>query len=113
MADIIKLVRGDNRPIIRLTLTDESDDQPVNLTGATVVVYFRKVGTTTVLSTLSCTGLNGGALSTDGVIEFGFPDPALDVAAGAYEGEVEITYSGGDVQTLYDVLKFKVREQFQ
>lgn len=112
MADIIKLVRGDNRPFVRLTLTDTDTEDPINLTGATIVVYFRKAGTTTVLETLTCTGENGGALTTDGVIEFSFPGTALDVAAGSYEGEVEITYSGGDIQTLYDILKFKVREQF-
>ena len=33
-------------------------------------------------------------------------------ASGLYEGEVEITDILGSVQTMYDLIKFKVREDF-
>jgi hypothetical protein len=33
-------------------------------------------------------------------------------AAGTYEGEVEITHSNGGIQTVYDLVKFKVRDDF-
>jgi hypothetical protein len=36
----------------------------------------------------------------------------LSGPAGEYEGEVEITFADGQIQTVYDVLKFKVREDF-
>ena len=36
----------------------------------------------------------------------------LDIAAGTYEGEIVITYSDGRVQTVFDRLKFKVRDDF-
>lgn len=107
MAQTIKLVRGDNRPYIRLTLT-ESNGDAINLTGATVRVYFREVGSETVLSTLTCS-VTGSP--TAGVVTFNFPGSTLDVEPGIYEGEVEIDF-GGEIQTVYDVLKFNVRDQF-
>jgi hypothetical protein len=111
MAEVIKLVKNDTYPFVRVTLLNSLDDTPINVAdGGTVVrVYFRAVGSTTLLSTLTCTKPNGG---TDGVVQFNFPDPTLDVAPGLYEGEVEITYTSGDKQTVYDVLKFKLRDEF-
>jgi len=107
MSRTIKLVRGDNRPYIRLSLTDV-DSEPVDLTAATVRVYFRAVGTTTVLSTLVCSIVGD---PTGGVVVFNFPGSTLDVAPGLYEGEVEIDF-GGEIQTIYDVLRFNVRDEF-
>jgi hypothetical protein len=31
---------------------------------------------------------------------------------GDYEAEIEIEFSDGQIQTVYDVLKFKVRQEF-
>lgn len=107
MSEKIKLVQGDNRPYITLTLRD-ADGTPINLNGATVNVYFRAVGTTQVLSTIPCTLVGGG---TSGVVTFNFPGATLNVPAGMYEGEVTINF-GSEVQTIYEVLKFQVREQF-
>jgi hypothetical protein len=36
----------------------------------------------------------------------------LQGEAGDYEGEIEITFADGQVQTVYDLLKFKIREDF-
>ena len=110
MADTIKLVSGDNYPLIRLTLTDDVTGLPVDLSAGTtaVTVKFRATGTTTVLSTLTCTKPGGGA---DGVVTFYFPTTELDVAAGLYEGEICIDFNGL-LQTVYDKLRFKVREDF-
>ena len=108
-SDVIRLVRNDNRPNITLTLKDENTEQAIDLSAGTttIVVYFRASGTTTILSTLTCTKPNGGA---DGIIQFNFPGNALDVAEGAYEGEIEIDFNG-EKQTIYDLLKFRVREE--
>ena len=108
MSDKIKLVQGDNRPFIKLTLLD-ADGTAINLSGSTVNVYFREAGTTTVLSTLPCTLINGG---TGGQCSFNFPGTALNVDPGPYEGEISISFATSDVQTVYDVLKFQVRAQF-
>ncbi len=108
MSDIIKLVQGDTLPTVTVTLTDEFTGVAINLTGATVVVKFRAAGSTTVLSTLTCALIGAAA----GIFSFSFPSPALDVAAGLYEGEIQVTFSGGAIQSVYDVLKFRVREDF-
>lgn len=108
MSSKIKLVQGDNRPYITLTLT-AADGTPINLAGASVNVYFRAVGSTTVLATLPCALVLGG---TTGKAIFNFPGTALNVDPGLYEGEVSITFGTNDVQTAYDVLKFQVRQQF-
>lgn len=107
--DVIKLVRNDNRPNINLTLKDENTDVALDLSdvNTTIVVYFRAKGTTTVLSTLTCTKPTGGA---DGIVQFNFPGTALDVPAGAYEGEIEIDWNG-EKQTIYNLLNFRVREE--
>lgn len=110
MSDLIKLVSGDQRPYVTLTLTDSNSGTAIDVSDATttVRVYFRAAGTTTVLSTLTCTKPNGGS---DGVVRFYFVGTTLNVPAGRYEGEVEIDFNG-EKQTLYDVLKFAVRSQF-
>ena len=33
-------------------------------------------------------------------------------SAGTYEGEIEITFSGGGKKTVNDLVKFKVRDDF-
>ena len=107
MAETIKLVKGDELPQITLTLTDDVTSSAVNLSAptTTVTVKFRKKGTTTTLSTISTIKTSGG---TDGKVHFNFSGNVLDVDPGEYEGEVVIDYNGL-VQTVYDVLKFRVR----
>ena len=107
MSEKIKLVQGDNRPYIKLTLTNP-DGTIVNVSTATVLVKFRAAGSTTTLTTITCSKPNGG---TDGVVMFNFPGTTLSIDPGQYEGEVEINF-GGEFQTVYDVLKFSVRAQF-
>jgi hypothetical protein len=110
MAEKIKLVQGDSLPWITLTLTDTNTGLPIDLSavGTTVRVYFRAAGEATVLSTLPCEKLNSGS---EGKVRFNFAGGALNVEPGAYEGEVEVDF-GGAKQTIYDVLKFTVRSQF-
>tara|TARA_R110000822_G_scaffold169136_1_gene309148 strand:+ start:107 stop:436 length:330 start_codon:yes stop_codon:yes gene_type:complete len=109
MADVIRLVQGDQKPDITLQLTDNMSGNSVDLSAATtsILVYFRAAGTTTVLSTITCTKTD----AVNGIISFDFAPDVLDVAAGMYEGEVEIDFNG-DIQSPYDLLKFRVRAQF-
>ncbi|HAI37196.1 MAG TPA: hypothetical protein DCM40_03170 [Maribacter sp.] len=110
MADVIKVVKGDELPIITLTLTDDVANTPLDLSNVntTVSVKFRAVNTTTVLSTIACSKLNNG---TDGKVTFNFTGGVLDVDEGMYEGEVSVVFPSG-TQTVYDVLKFRVRSNF-
>ena len=110
MADVIKLVKGDEKPVIILTLTDDVTGAALDLSAGTTVVTvkFRARGGTTLLSTISTTKLSGG---TTGKVQFDFSGGILDVAAGAYEGEIIINYNSS-IQTVYDTLRFRVRENF-
>lgn len=107
MSDKIKLVQGDQRPYIKLNLTN-SDGTPLNVSSAVVEVKFRAAGSTTILSTIVCSKVTDG---TDGVVMFNFPGTTLNVTPGLYEGEININF-GSESQTVYDVLKFSVRAHF-
>jgi hypothetical protein len=109
-ADVIRLVEGDEKPVIVLTLTDDQTGSPIDLSLSTTVVTikFREAGTTTLLSTIPTSKLSGG---TTGQIQFNFTGGVLDVDPGMYEGEIVINFNG-EVQTVYDTLRFTVRENF-
>jgi len=109
MSNRIKLVQGDTLPYIRVTLRNATG-VPIDLSALDTVVriYFREAGSTTTLSTFTCSKPTGGA---DGVVLFNFPEGALDLPASAYEGEIEVSF-GTDKQTVYQPLKFILREQF-
>ena len=110
MADVIKLVQGDEKPTVLLTLTNDVDNLPLDLTASTtnVKLKFREAGTTTLLSTISTTKIGTGS---GGQVTFNFAGGILDIEPGAYEGEIIVDYNS-EVQTLYDVLRFRVRENF-
>lgn len=110
MAEKIKLVQGDTFPSIKLTLTDPINGAVIDLSDESAVVYvhFRAVGSTGVLSTITCTNESDG---TDGEVRFDFSGGVLNVPAGPYEGEIEISFNGS-LQTVYEKLKFYVREDF-
>ena len=109
MTDKIKLVQGDTRPQLQLTITDENTGAIIDITGASVVMKFRAVGDTVVLDTLTGIVTNGPA----GQVVLPWNPTSLNVPAGDYEGEVQVTFSSGQgVQTVYDLLKFKVRPEF-
>lgn len=110
MTERIKLVRGDTAPQIRLTLTDEVSTDPIDLTGATVTLHFRAVGSDTVL--FSRPAFINQDIAATGVCVISWEEDDLDVEAGDYEGEIEIVRPGGGRETIYDILKFRVREQF-
>lgn len=126
MAEKIKLVQGDTKPALVVSLTDETSGSPIGLNTTTVRLYFRAVGQDTILATLVGTLLVGkveadGTITstapyntpgTGGRVQFSWGANDLNQDAGDYEGEIEITYSDGTKQTVYDLLKFKLRKDF-
>lgn len=108
MADVIRLVKGDSKPVIQLTLRDDITNAVLDLSASstTVSVRFRLAGSTTLLSTISCTKVTDGS---DGVVEFDFSGGVLDVDPGQYEGEIVVNFNGS-LQTVYDLLTFRVRD---
>ena len=126
MTERIKLVQGDTKPQLVLSLTDDKTGGSIDVSTATVRLKFRASETPDVLATLTGQKIPGH-VNPDGTIDFTGPyaqsgkggrvvfdwtTDALNHDAGNYEGEVEITFADGTVQTVYDLLKFKLREQF-
>lgn len=110
MAEKIKLVQGDTRPAIVCTITDETSGSAIDLTDAVPVLKFRAAGDTVLTATITGTIIDP-LLGT--CVFHPASDPAMLAGEpGDYEGEIEITFSGGQVQTVYDVIKFKLREDF-
>jgi hypothetical protein len=125
MAEKIKLVRNDQRPQLVIALTDQRDGSPLDLSDENTVVRlkFRARGTETLKDTLVAIKLPG-VVTEDGTINYDDLTPGrggrayfswgpntLDGDPGDYEGEIELTFADG-VQTIYDILKFKLRQDF-
>ena len=117
----IKLVVGDTLPELNFTLKDsntaaagktlDADDSTtwaaVNLSGSTVRFRIREVGSTSVLSTITATVTS----AANGQLTVAFPSGTW-TTSGTFEGEIEHTTSGGGIQTVQDLIKFQVRDDF-
>lgn len=117
----LELVSGDSLPALTVTLRDsnlaapgltlDENDQltwaPIDLTDAEVLLKIRVVGSASVLANIEGTLIDAAA----GKVAFIFATDTFE-DAGTYEAEVEITFDGGGVQTVQDLIKFKVRAGF-
>tara|TARA_R100000541_G_scaffold58791_1_gene70594 strand:- start:177 stop:509 length:333 start_codon:yes stop_codon:yes gene_type:complete len=110
MTEIYTLVKKDTAPQIKATLTREDDGSVINFSGGTCVLKFRKKDTTVILFTLSAA--NVGDNFQDGVAIFSFSGNNLHHDQGYYQGEIEVTYSSGVVETLFEILEFYIRDDF-
>lgn len=106
----IRLVRNDTGPQVQVTLTDETTGTPINLTGATATLHFRSEETGLTLFSRDMTIPVGTA--TDGLATVVWNTGDLDQEPGDYVGEIEVVLTTGIRQTVYDVLKFRLREDF-
>ena len=118
----INLVANDTKPEINLTLKDSNtaaagltldpDDSDtwsaIDISDPTVTVKFRALGVSTVLDTMTCIK----TAPTDGKCYMPWGADTLAVSAGTYEGEISLTYTSGGILTLFDRLKFKIRDDF-
>jgi hypothetical protein len=110
MSEKIRLVRNDTRPAIVCTITDDTTGAAIDITLATVRLKFRAAGAETLTATVTGAVTDGAA----GEVAF-YPASAPEMLAGAagdYEGEIEITFADSQIQTVYDLLKFKIRQDF-
>jgi len=106
----INLVQGDTAPQIKATLTRADTGLPEDLRDSTIQLHFRKSGTKNVLFSLD--NLSSNDEQEIGVTYFEFSGNQLDVDAGTYEGEIEIVFSGGSRETVYETILFILREDF-
>ena len=105
------LVKGDDAPQIKTTLTRDETGEVIDVSDAVVLFKFRKKGTSTVLSTLTSAATSEQAAV--GIALFAWSPTDLDIPAGNYEAEIQITYNDtGVVETVYELIDFVVREDF-
>jgi hypothetical protein len=108
---LILLVKDDNGSQLECLITREDTDAAVDLTGATALLKFRKKRTTTILFTL--TNITVAPVDLPGgQALFQFSAANLDLPAGLYEGEVQVTFSNSNVETIYELIEFQVRDDF-
>jgi hypothetical protein len=117
----LNVVTGDTLPVLTFTLRDsnqaasgatlDANDSdtwaPIDITGATVTLRIREIGGTTLVDELVGAVTDGAA----GEVAVDFADTTF-ADAGQYEGELEVIFEGGGVQTVVDLIKFKVRASF-
>jgi len=110
MATLFNYVQGDTGPQIKLTFTDGDTDALMDLTGATVTLHFRAIGSSSVLFSRDLYINPDEADQGEAIIQWNTDD--LNVDAGTYEGEIEVVRASGLRETLFDKLKFRIREDF-
>lgn len=91
-------------------ITCERDGDAIDLTGASVNLIIQQKSTGDVTNTghQTCSLVTAAS----GIISYtaestDFPD------AGRYKADVEVTYSGGGVEVLYNQAVFKVRQKIE
>lgn len=120
-SETIKLVKGDTLPELTITLKDSntaasgktldpedpSTFAPIDLTGDTVKVRIRQMGETTILKTITTTLTD----ASNGKVSMLFPSDTFP-SAGIYEAEVELTTDTNNIQTVNELIKLNVRDDF-
>ena len=105
----LKLVQNDTLPQLIIDLTDKTDSQAIDLTSvATIAVKIRALGSSVLKSSVVAYKTDP---PTNGNIIMEFPAGVLDTA-GTFTGEIELTYTSGKIQTVFDELKFEVRGEY-
>ena len=109
--DDILLVKNDNGSQLECRITRDDTNTPVDLTGATARLKFRKRRTTNLLFTLTNITIAPVDLPA-GQALFQFSAANLNLSAGLYEGEIEVTFPNSNIETVYEIINFQVRDDF-
>lgn len=105
----LKLVQNDTLPQLIIALTDKTDSSAIDLTNvATILVKLKPLGGTVVKVSMPA---YRSSPFTSGNMFLDFPTGALDTT-GVFTAEIELTYSSGRIQTVFDELKFEVRGEY-
>ena len=110
MSTSFNYVQGDTGPQIKLTFTDEDTSTASDLTGATVTLHFRAAGDAAVLFSRTLYINPEAAGNGEAILQWQTED--LNQEPGVYEGEIEVVRSTGLRETIFDILKFRIREDF-
>lgn len=104
------LVQGDTGPQVQVDLTRADTGLAVSCQNANCTMKVRVRGASATLFTI--TANDTGSNLEDGKLIFSFGNNLLSIAAGAYEGEVNVVFSDGSIETVYETVDFVAREDF-
>lgn len=103
------LVQGDIGSQIKTIVTREDTGNTVDLSDSTVLLKIKRANTGTVLYTITANGLSNFA---NGEAIFIFSESNLNIAPGNYVGEVCVNFDAGEIETVYELIDFVIREDF-
>lgn len=103
-------VRGDTGPHIKLYIYDSQVNEPADLQGAEATLFLKSNDTGKIVSTVICD--ISPASSIDGVLVIKWKEGDLDLPEGYYYGEVEVVYASNERETVYDLIRIYIREDF-
>lgn len=106
-----KLVQSDTSSAIQSTITRMDTGEAVPLDGGEVVELKVRVRNATPVE-FTLTGFGTPSELAAGIVTFSFGDNLIDLTPGYYEGEIQLTYVGGAIESVYEILIFQVREDF-
>lgn len=107
----IYLVQGDTGPQVFINVTREDTGTAVDVSGGSAKLKVRKKGTDTVSFTLTASDI--GSNLEEGKLYFSLDGGQLaTIAAGNYEGEVELTLADATVETVFERVEIVIREDF-
>jgi len=107
----IYLVQGDTGPQIYISVTREDTGDAIDVSGGSARLKVRKKGSTALEFTLTAADI--GSNLEEGNLYFSLDGGQLaTIASGNYEGEVELTFSDGVIETVYEPVNIVIREDF-
>lgn len=109
-AEFIRLVRNDTKPQLQLTLIDESTGGPIDLTGASVSFHMASTDPNDT-DVLVREAVVPAPTAAQGVAILVWGEGDLDKDAGQYRAEVQVTFPSGNIQTVYDFLRIRIRDE--
>lgn len=110
MADPIYLVQSDTLPQIKLILTDEITEGPLDLSGATVALHAKPQTGVGISFSRPAIFIDEPADRLAGICYIQWQNGDLNRSPGKYDAEIEILYPTGWRETVYDKLVLDIRE---
>lgn len=106
--DDLLLVKNDIGSQIAVTITRDDTNSPVDLNGSDVFFKVSKFGKTEILFTV--TAELGTLLQRQaGIAIFTFTESNLQHPAGRYQGEIEMRFDSGKIETVYELFYITLR----
>ena len=102
------LVQGNTASQIKVQLTRNDTGLPADLTDAEIFLKIRNKENTEEPQ-IVLTGTISDLAFSEVVFLFGF---AIDNMEGYYEAEVEVVYTSGLIESVYELIPIKVRKEF-